>query len=324
MILVTGGAGLIGHKIVERLSQRGQVRILLRNTTFNPFRNHKNINTILGDISNLKDVQKAFKGVTEVFHLAATVNGKESDHKKNTLQGTENIVKCCLENSVKKLFYFSSLSVIELSSIPKGKIIDENWIYDSKGNQRGLYSEYKLKAEKTVIKAIKEGLKAVILRPGEVLSSKDPHISPAVGFTAGPFIVSFFDKNANIPLIELDDLVEILFRIYDNCTPDGQVFNIVDPAIVSQKQYIDSYMAIKGDLNILIKIPCKLMMKIFNFCDFVINILPGFDSNLSYRMRSAIGPRLFSNEAISQFLLDFKFNGVQSFKNAGMNSHKFF
>ena len=74
--LVTGGAGFIGSNLVDELVKRGHHVTVLDNFSTGRRSNlthhsKKNIKIINVDISNEKNLDRYFKGIKYVFHLAA-------------------------------------------------------------------------------------------------------------------------------------------------------------------------------------------------------------------------------------------------------------
>ena len=73
--IVTGGAGFIGSNLVDRLVEEGHKVIVLDNFVTGKrgnLLNHlkKNVKIVKLDISNAKNLDKYFKGVSYVYHLA--------------------------------------------------------------------------------------------------------------------------------------------------------------------------------------------------------------------------------------------------------------
>lgn len=61
-ILITGGSGLVGSILSKNLSNKYEIRIIDQNDS--------SFETIVGDISNLESIKKAFKNIHTVIHLA--------------------------------------------------------------------------------------------------------------------------------------------------------------------------------------------------------------------------------------------------------------
>lgn len=125
-ILITGGAGYIGSKLVEQLSQENQLDeiVIYDNLSlgsyavfFNTLKDCKTkINFIQGDILDSRKIKKSLDGVDVVIHLAAKVttpfSGRGSDFFEQVNHwGTAELCYALENSSVKKAIYMSSASV---------------------------------------------------------------------------------------------------------------------------------------------------------------------------------------------------------------------
>lgn len=152
-ILVTGGAGFIGRNLVEFLLQLNQVIIYdnLSNSSKSdttPLMD-KGAKFVNGDVLDYSSLQKSSVGCDLIIHLAAKSGVEDSIlNPKTTMEvnvkGTENIMRCCVENKIKKLIFASSASVYADSEMP----IDEN----SQTDPQSPYGKSKLEAEKIIKK----------------------------------------------------------------------------------------------------------------------------------------------------------------------------
>jgi len=166
-ILVTGGAGFIGKYLVESLIKNNVVTIYdnLENSS------EKSITSLIesgacfvkGDILDYELLEKSSVGHDVVIHLAAKSDVIESTlhpeiTEKTNVEGTENVLKCCVENDIKKIVFASSAAVYgDSTEIP----ITEK----SLTNPISPYGKSKLSAEITIKKICEENdLKYVILR----------------------------------------------------------------------------------------------------------------------------------------------------------------
>lgn len=181
MILVTGATGLVGsHLIVKLLQENEEVKAIFRNekslaAVKNVFRfyNAENlfekINWVQADITDIPSLEDAFKDVTKVYHCAAFVSFDPSDKgalMKINVEGTANIVNCCLDFKINKLCYVSSIATLGDSSINSQPVTEES-IY----NPEKLHSDYaisKYAAEMEVWRGHQEGLNVVIVNPGVI------------------------------------------------------------------------------------------------------------------------------------------------------------
>ena len=174
MILVTGATGHIGNVLVKRLISEGErVRVFIpKNENISPI-SDLDVEILRGDIRNLSDVNKSVSKIDTVFHLAGIISithGKEKMMYDINVGGTQNIVKACLKNRVKRLIYTSSIHAFP--DLPKNKIIDENVKIDP-NKAIGEYGKSKALATIEVIKGIKKGLDAVIVCPTGIIGPYD-------------------------------------------------------------------------------------------------------------------------------------------------------
>lgn len=118
MILVTGGAGVMGSRLVRRLAELGHsVRALvlpgdpLVSRLFSAD-GRCPCEVCEGDITEAAGLAGAMRGVETVFHLAAVIVSRDpARFTKINVEGTRNVVRAAATAGVKHLVYVSSASV---------------------------------------------------------------------------------------------------------------------------------------------------------------------------------------------------------------------
>lgn len=121
--LVTGGAGLIGSHIVDRLLERGAARVRVldnfdRGTMTNlaQVADHPALEIIEGDLRDRGTVATATDGVDGVFHLAALRITQCAEEPRLALEvlvdGTFNVAEAAAASGVSKVVFSSSASVL--------------------------------------------------------------------------------------------------------------------------------------------------------------------------------------------------------------------
>lgn len=186
-VLITGGAGLIGSILIERLSDRYEF------TSFD-LKEAKGANSVVGDLSDLSAVEAAFKGQDAIVHLAADRNaGAEWESAlKNNFISTYNVFEASKRTGVQRVVFASS------QHATGGFYLDPPWKHIVDGEFDKLkHGEYEILDETCMIrpdgyygasKAYGEalgsyyldyhGLSSMHLRIGWVLSQDDPTFSP--------------------------------------------------------------------------------------------------------------------------------------------------
>jgi len=118
--LVTGGAGFIGSNLVDQLVKKKHKVIVLDNFSTGKRSNlvhqrKKNVKIIKIDISNNKNLDRYFKGVNYVFHLAGVADmmpsiAKPEKYFKSNVVGTFNVVQAVKKLNINKFIYAASAS----------------------------------------------------------------------------------------------------------------------------------------------------------------------------------------------------------------------
>ena len=152
-ILITGGAGFIGSHLVEALIKINKVIIIDDLSTGNMKNlekviSHKNLKFIKKDL-NSKKLDKYFKNVSTVYHLAAQsdIIPSVKNPKKyfdSNVNATVNLLEYCKKYDVKKIVYAASSSCY---GVPKKYPTNENEKIDT----RYPYSFTKYIAEQTLL-----------------------------------------------------------------------------------------------------------------------------------------------------------------------------
>jgi dihydroflavonol-4-reductase len=182
MILVTGATGLVGsHLLCILLEQGNYVRALCRNEKnksrvkrvfeFNDKIDlFEKIEWFQADILDISLLEKAFVDVDFVYHCAALVSFDPFDEerlRKVNIEGTANVVNCCLDFGIKKLCYVSSIAALGDLATHESHISET-----TEWNPEVSKSDYaisKYGAELEVWRAYQEGLPIVIVNPGVIL-----------------------------------------------------------------------------------------------------------------------------------------------------------
>ncbi len=171
MILVTGGAGLLGKEVITQLLAEGkQVRAIYNKTPLPNFAS-ANVEQQQCNILDVINLEKAMTGIEQVYHCAAIVTfnpRRKAEMFKVNIEGTANIVNAALDAGVKKLVHVSSVAA--LGRIRENETITEamNWTEESSNSA---YGQSKYLAELEVWRGIAEGLDAVMVNPVIILGA---------------------------------------------------------------------------------------------------------------------------------------------------------
>ena len=115
-ILVTGGSGYVGSKLVPMLAQHAPVRVLETMSFGNSIAGTPNVEFVQGDIRDRQTVQGALQGVDSVIHLAGIVTdelvnmGVGYSHSVN-VEAMKQLCDLAAHAGVERFIYASSSSV---------------------------------------------------------------------------------------------------------------------------------------------------------------------------------------------------------------------
>lgn len=161
-ILVTGGSGYFGEELVKKLlDSNNRVSILDINK---PSFSHQNLTFLEGDINDPNLTKKIDKGFNVIHHNVAQVPLSKNKNifwqvNKN---GTQNLLKSCLELRTKKVIYVSSSAVF---GIPKTNPVLET----DQPRPMEEYGKAKYAAELLCQKYTQNGGDVTIIRPRTIL-----------------------------------------------------------------------------------------------------------------------------------------------------------
>lgn len=239
-VLVTGGTGFLGKRLVDGLVKEGYpLRVLARKLSNIERLKKTGAEVFFGDVADEATLAKALEGINVVIHAAAGTSGNKKDCDTATIRGTENILMLCRAKGVDKLVYISSCSVYGVADYKTGQLVAEDAALERFPEKRGEYSASKQRAEGLVAAAMKDGLKAVILRPGTIFGPGGDVYTPMLGFSAGSkaFIVIGNGK-FELPLVYVDNLVDAIIKSVGSAKADNGIFNVVDGERVDKRRYM--------------------------------------------------------------------------------------
>lgn len=116
MILVTGGAGVVGSRLVKKLVEKGN-RVRVLTLPGDPaIENLRDIDCEIrtGNVADAATLQGVCDGVTTVYHLAAIIiTSDPARYRAVNVDGTQNMVDCALAAGVGHFVLVSSAAALD-------------------------------------------------------------------------------------------------------------------------------------------------------------------------------------------------------------------
>jgi 2-alkyl-3-oxoalkanoate reductase len=299
-VAVTGATGVIGRRLLPRLlAENERVRILVRREPSPELMSDPRVEIVYGDLGDPEAVDRAVAGTEIVYHLGATLRGSPDDFARGTVAGTRNVVESVLRHRVPRLVHVSSLSVLHAAAARQGSTAREDWPLEPRPQGRGHYAQSKLEAEMIVRGAVERcNLRAVILRPGQVIGPGAPLLTPAVARRVGRRLVILGDGTLALPLVHVDDVVDAILAAARATAFDGSVFHIVDAEPVTQ----NDVARIAAGPSRIAHVPLPLAFALALGVEALARLSRRSAPLSRYRLRSALAPMSFDCTAARERL----------------------
>jgi nucleoside-diphosphate-sugar epimerase len=199
-LVLTGGSGFLGKAILDELLGPDPILKAKEIVVFdlNPFPSgySDRVSYFKGDVRNPEALIECCRKADAVVHSAAIIDwGTKSLEEilSVNVQGTENVIGACRENSVRAMVYTSSLDVLH-DGRPLVDV-DEDTPYPEKHSTSYCASKYR--AELSVLEANGNGLSTCSLRPADIYGEGDPyHIGSLIDMAKGGFYIRLGNGSA--------------------------------------------------------------------------------------------------------------------------------
>lgn len=257
IVLVTGGTGAIGPRVVEALDRAGfLVRVFSADPPL-PGMFPETTNFLLGDINDRDAVQSAMQGVDSVVHLAALLHivnpppELREKYDQVNVGGTETVVDAALKAGVGRIVLFSTIAVYGEA---RGRILNE----ESPTRPETYYARTKLAAEKIVLnaKGLDEKRLGVVLRLGAVYGSriKGNYERLTKALARSRFVP--VGRGANRRTLVYDkDVGSAAVLAVSHPNAAGMIFNVTDGTFHTLNEIIESICLALGRRPPLLSLP---------------------------------------------------------------------
>ncbi|HEY4647492.1 MAG TPA: NAD-dependent epimerase/dehydratase family protein [Gemmatimonadales bacterium] len=248
-VLVTGGSGFLGGRLLQVLSDqnipvRGITRLLSR------ARHLPGIEWVQSDLAQEARLRAALCDIETVYHCAALCGapGSLQDYEQVNVEGTRHLLRLAAESGVKNFIYLSSMSVYAAPS-DSTAILDEDSALDQRASERGAYTQSKLAADQVVLEFARQHRwpRVIVLRPGTLYG---PGAKPPTGRfqLPSPQTRPLVTGSPDVPagLVYVDDVVEAMLAAARSMAPTGRVYNLINPAECTQGELARTLTEVTG------------------------------------------------------------------------------
>lgn len=238
-VLVTGASGFLGGRLAEMLISEGeQVTVLARSTSdlshlsaMPPGR----LRIVQGDLTDYESLLNAVRGVTRIFHCAATSTdwAPMAVYLNSNVRGTEMLLTAAMkERQLQRFVHVSTTDVYGYPVVPcpeTGEVRD-----------MGLpYNQTKIQAEAAVWRAWRDGLPVTVVRPATIYGPRGKaFVTDIAELLQHRQMVRIGGGQATGGFLYVDNAVAALIAAAQSAEAEGQVYNLADGTGATWNTYV--------------------------------------------------------------------------------------
>lgn len=221
-VLITGGAGFLGCHLSRLFLKQGMKVLQYDLAPLDAKDLIGKVTYIHGDIRDKETLINALKNVDYVVHAAAAlpIQLKKDLIFSVNIDGTKNVLECCLLQKVKRLVFISSTAVYGIPrTLPEPETAPIDPI--------GFYGESKVKGENLCLEFDKKGLEVNIIRPKTFLGTERLGVFQLwfeAIYTGKPVFI-LGNGNNKYQLLAVTDVIEAIKDALETKI-HGEIFNI--------------------------------------------------------------------------------------------------
>lgn len=299
-VYLTGGSGLVGSHVAERLRARGDdVVCLQRKGSRTGHLEALGCRIVHGDVRDgAEALHRDMGGCDALVHAAALVyvGGPWPRLRAVNVEGTTNAVRAAAAAGIGRVLHVSSVAVYGRTEGP----VDENRRLDTPLDPAELYARSKREAETAARAAANAGHVAlVIVRPAAMYGERDRLLTPRLAAVARLPVIPMLGPGENtMPVVYAGNAADALVSALD-AGRDGRVYDLGMDHPLTQKGMLEGMARARGRRPRLLSLPAGCVRQGARLGETLRLNLPGAgDLTLERLARLSLGENPYRSERI--------------------------
>jgi 2-alkyl-3-oxoalkanoate reductase len=276
-VLVTGGTGFLGRRIVDRLLAQGRP-VAVAGRTPAPDLEERGVRFIRVRLEDARGIAAACQGMEAVYHVAARVGvwGRYPEFFRANVLGTRAVIAGCRAHGVRRLIHTSTPSVVYNGRDLAGA--DESLPLTT--SCPSPYPLTKAAAEAAVLAAHGPALRTVALRPHLIWGPGDPHLVPRLLARARSGRLRIVGEGTNrVDMVHVENAADAHIAAENavaraGSPAGGRAYFITNGEPVVLWEWINGLLAELGEPPVTRRISLSGAMALGRACEFAWSLLP--------------------------------------------------
>jgi uncharacterized protein YbjT (DUF2867 family) len=240
MILVTGGTGFVGTKVVHALRAEDRpVRVLARDPRDAERHATWGCEVVQGDMTDAASLRRAAQGCETVIDLVAIISGKPEEFDRVMIQGTRDLIAAAKKARAERFVLMSALGVNERTK-------DLTSYYHAKWD------------EEQAVQA--SGLDYTIFRPSFIFGGDGGSLPIYIRQVRwSPLVTVIGDGNRRLQPIWVDDVAAFFAKSLSTPAAVNRTFEIGGPDVVTWNELYERIRRVLGKRRATVHMPYGLV-----------------------------------------------------------------
>lgn len=245
-VLVSGGTGYLGRRLVRELRDRGQRVIALSRREPAPWERLPGVEYRVLDLGGALDAE--LPSADLVIHCAAETAGGWEAHERNSIRATERLLRAAAVAKIPRAVHVSSLAVLDEST---EAATSETTPLVEDARAHGPYVWGKAESERIATELSEMlGISLRIVRPGPLVESAVFSPPGRLGRRVGNLFIAVGSGSEQVPVTDVDFAARALAWIALHFEDAPGILNLLAPELPTRKDLVRKLKGQNPDLRV--------------------------------------------------------------------------